>query len=213
MSRVNRTADINEPLFHPISHHNSPDDVLNDDRLSTNEKRVILSSWASDIYAVGSQPALREVPGISHKLRLADLLTALKHLDDTSDPPLRGRIAMRPSRFRKPDCTISGPGRHVSKKRHRPLRVSRADAQWTHEANVRRYRRLLNTQLTDVERSFIKRRLIEELQGLISSKGGRQTDRSRCDRWSLASYDQKDAALCSSGLAGSRSRAPSISSA
>ncbi|MGY4314974.1 hypothetical protein ACVWW1_004301 [Bradyrhizobium sp. JR3.5] len=67
---------------------------------------------------------------------------------------------MRPSRFGKPDCTISGPGRHVSKKRHRPLRVSRADAQWTLEANVRRYRRPLNTQLTDVERSFIKRRLI-----------------------------------------------------
>jgi len=30
---------------------------------------------------------------------------------------------------------------------------------------VRRYRRLLNTQLTDVERTFIERRLAEELQG------------------------------------------------
>ena len=192
MSRVNRVADINEPLFHPVSHYNPPDDVLNDDQLSTNEKRVILSSWASDIYAVESQPTLREVPGISHKLRLADILTALKHLDDRNDPPPRGGIAKRPPRFSKLDCTASGLGRHAATRRHR-LRVSRADAQWTHEANVRRYRRLLNTQLTDVERNFIKRRLIEELQGLISSKSGRQTNRSRCDGWSLASYDQKDA--------------------
>jgi hypothetical protein len=30
---------------------------------------------------------------------------------------------------------------------------------------VRRYRKLLNTHLTDIERSFIERRLAEELHG------------------------------------------------
>jgi hypothetical protein len=35
---------------------------------------------------------------------------------------------------------------------------------WTREANVRRYRKLLDTQLTDLERSFVERRLAEELR-------------------------------------------------
>ena len=34
---------------------------------------------------------------------------------------------------------------------------------WTREANVRRYRKLLNTELTELERSFVERRLAEGL--------------------------------------------------
>jgi hypothetical protein len=163
MSQVKRTANGLEAHFHPVSHFNSLDDVLNDVRLSTDEKRVILSSWASDIFAVDSQPALREVPGIPYKLRLADILAALKHLDDENDLPARGGIAMRPPRFSKLGCTVSDPGWHAATRRRRPLRVSRADARWTQEANVQRYRRLLKTQLTDPGHNFITRRLIEEL--------------------------------------------------
>jgi hypothetical protein len=33
-------------------------------------------------------PALREVPGISHRLRLDNILAALKQLDEDTDPPL-----------------------------------------------------------------------------------------------------------------------------
>jgi hypothetical protein len=62
MSQTNRTANNVGPFFHPVSHYNSPDDVLNDAKLSTDEKRVILSSWASDMYVVESHPTLREVP-------------------------------------------------------------------------------------------------------------------------------------------------------
>ncbi|GEC57599.1 hypothetical protein ABIF38_002554 [Bradyrhizobium japonicum] len=40
MSQVNRNANIIDPLFHPVSHYNSPGDVLHDARLSTDEKRV-----------------------------------------------------------------------------------------------------------------------------------------------------------------------------
>jgi len=47
---------------------------LQDARLSTDEKRVVLSSWASDMYAVESHPDLREVPGIPQRLRLDDIL-------------------------------------------------------------------------------------------------------------------------------------------
>lgn len=176
MSHVNRNANIIDPLFHPVSHHNSPGDVLQDARLSTDEKRVILSAWASDMYAVESQPALREVPGIPHQLRLADILAALKRLDEENDPPPCGGMAMRPPRFSKLVCAVSDPERHAATRRHRPLRISRADARWTREANVQRYRRLLDTQLTDAERNFIRRRLVEELKGLIASKSERHTN-------------------------------------
>ena len=52
MSQATRTTYDVGPFFHTVSHYNSPADVLKDARLSTDEKRVVLSSWASDMYAV-----------------------------------------------------------------------------------------------------------------------------------------------------------------
>ena len=171
MSQANRTANNVTPFFHPVSHYDSPDDVLNDAKLSTDEKRVILSSWASDVYVVESLPALREVPGIPHLLHLDDILAALKQLDDENDPPPRGGLAMRPPRFSKLDCVASDEpqrliDRHASPRRHRSMQASRAPShlRWTREANVRRYRKLLTTRLTEVERTFVERRLAEELR-------------------------------------------------
>ncbi|MBR0801856.1 hypothetical protein JQ615_41755 [Bradyrhizobium jicamae] len=172
MSQVDRTASNVTSLFHQAAHYNSPADVLNDAALSRDEKRVILSSWASDMYVVESRPAFREVPGIPHRLRLDDILTGLKQLDDDGDPPPRGGMAMRLPRFSKVECTgVVEPqrlfDRHSSTRRYRSIRVSRTTngSRWTREANVRRYRKLLDTQLSDVERRFIERRLAEELQG------------------------------------------------
>jgi hypothetical protein len=172
MSQADRTAHNIEPFFHPVSHYDSPDAVLNDARLSTDEKRVILSSWASDMYVVESHPALREVPGIPHRLRLDDILAALKQLDDNTDPPPRGGLATRMPRFSKLECIFSeGPqtmvGRCAATRRYHSMQASRTQnhSRWTRDANVRRYRKLLNTELTDIERNFIERRLAEELQG------------------------------------------------
>ena len=101
MTRTNFTP-TNHALFHPAAHYDSPDDVLNDRRLSDAEKRVVLSSWASDIYAVESCPALREIPGIGHTIRLADILSALRRLDGgDDDPPPRGGAAIRLRRPRR----------------------------------------------------------------------------------------------------------------
>ena len=172
MSETDRTANDVELFFHPVSHYDSPNDVLNDVRLSTDEKRVILSSWASDMYVVESHPALCEVPGIPHRLRLDDILAALKQLDDDTDPPPRGGLAMRLPHFSKLDCAASDQPqrfieRHAATRRYRSMQSSRAPSgsRWTREANVRRYRKLLHTQLTDIERNFIERRLAEELRG------------------------------------------------
>jgi hypothetical protein len=77
-------AKLNAPelaLFHPAAHYNAPDEVLSDPQLSDAEKRIILSSWASDIFAVESCPGLRDIPGMGHTLRLADILAALRQLD------------------------------------------------------------------------------------------------------------------------------------
>jgi hypothetical protein len=171
-----RNANNLEPFFHPISHYDSPADVLNDARLSTDEKRVILSSWASDMYVVESHPAFREVPGILRRLCLDDILAALRQLDD-NDPPPRGGLAMRLPRFSKLYCTAPEEpqrfiGRQAATRRHRSMQASRTPNQsrWTREANVRRYRKLLKTRLTDIERNFIERRLAEELHGIRSSR-------------------------------------------
>ncbi len=173
MSQADRIANHVEPSFHPVSHYDSPDDVLKDARLATEEKRVILSSWASDMYVVESHPTLREIPGIPHRLRLGDILAALKQLDDDTDPPPRGGSAMHVPRFSKVECAASEPprrviDRHAARRRYRWMQASRPPnhLRWTREANVRRYRKLLNTRLTDVERSFVERRLAEELHDL-----------------------------------------------
>jgi hypothetical protein len=172
MSQADHTPNNVEAFFHLVFHYDSPDDVLKDARLSTNEKRVILSSWASDMYVVESHPALREVPGIPHRLRLDDILAALKRLDDENDPPPRGGLAMRMTRFSKLDCAAFDEpqrfiDRHAAPRRYRSLQASRtpSGSRWTREENVRRYRKLLNTQLTDIEHNFIERRLAEELHG------------------------------------------------
>jgi len=170
MSQADGTAYNVNAYFHPVSHYESPDDVLGDTRLSTDEKRVILSSWASDMYVVESHPAFRKIPGIPHELRLDDILAALRQLDDDTDPRPRGGLGMRLPGPGRLSCTASGDPQYsggVPARQYRPTRVLRAlkHSRWTREDNVRRYRRLLNTQLTDVERNFIERRLAEELHG------------------------------------------------
>ncbi|MBM7484834.1 hypothetical protein JOE52_003816 [Bradyrhizobium canariense] len=91
------------PLFHPAVHYGSPADVLNAKELSTPEKRIILSSWASDMYAVECCPAFREIPGMNHTIRLADILAALRRLDgDNDDDPPRGGVPMRLRRLGPP---------------------------------------------------------------------------------------------------------------
>ena len=96
MTNVNIDPGGLNPLFHPAAHYDSPADVLNAQELSSPEKRIILSSWASDMYVVESCPALREIPGMGHTIRLADILAALRQLDgDDDDPPRGGGVPMR----------------------------------------------------------------------------------------------------------------------
>jgi hypothetical protein len=172
MSQADRMANNVAALFHPVSHYDTPEDVLHDAKLSSAEKRAILSSWASDMYAVESQPAVRKIPGIPREIHLDDILVALKQLDDDNEPPHGGGMAMRLRYLSRIDCVAPHRRRSFAAKsgamgRQQHLRVPGAPrlSRWTREENVRRYRSLLQTELTDLERNYIERRLAEELRG------------------------------------------------
>lgn len=158
MSRPDRLMSSVGAPFHPVSHYNSPADVLYDSALSPAEKRVILSSWALDMYAVNCRPALREIPGIARPMHLNDILAALRQLDKADELPRGdGAPVGMPAQARRSDGNA------------RP-RIAIPLSRWSRAANVRRYRRLLDTQLTDHERRYIEERLAQELGDVRSAE-------------------------------------------
>jgi hypothetical protein len=146
--------------FRPDAHHRSVQAVLKDPQLSSDEKRAILSAWASDMYAIEASPMLRMVPGHTTPLRLSEILGALRGLDD-DDPPPRGGAAMRmPAGNIDAHVAIAPVVYHLARlRREADLRAASIKA---HRANIRRYKRILQTDLTEVERQFVVRRLAEE---------------------------------------------------
>jgi hypothetical protein len=93
-SLVPETSDLAlDRLLSPARHFRHPDDVLNDDTLDPQEKRAILSSWASDACAVESVPALRRPPGAEKPVSFDQIMDALCRLDGASRPsePTDGR--------------------------------------------------------------------------------------------------------------------------
>lgn len=82
-------------LLNPAAVFNHPRDVLNDVDLTRQEKRAILSSWASDACAVESAPHLRHPPGAAAPVTFDEVVEALRHLDDDPTPPKPGGAAAR----------------------------------------------------------------------------------------------------------------------
>jgi hypothetical protein len=58
-----------------------PDDVVKDPDLSADEKRVILTSWASDASAVDDRPTLRWLLGTPEPVLFSEVRDALLRLD------------------------------------------------------------------------------------------------------------------------------------
>jgi hypothetical protein len=87
-------------LLAPTRHFRHPDDVLTDATLNLQEKRAILSSWASDACAVESMPALRRPPGMGEPVTFDQVMDALRKLDAASS---RQTIRIRHS-FNRPDA-------------------------------------------------------------------------------------------------------------
>ncbi|MVA27293.1 hypothetical protein V6582_00270 (plasmid) [Agrobacterium vitis] len=58
-----------------------PIDVVRAPIFSVDDKREILAAWASDFYAVDSNPALRYLPGTPEPISIDEVQSALKELD------------------------------------------------------------------------------------------------------------------------------------
>lgn len=84
-----------DQVLNPAAVFEHPRDVLNDPDLSIQEKRAILSSWASDACAVAEMPALRQPPGARRPVSFDEIVDALRSLDDDPDRPRPGGLAMR----------------------------------------------------------------------------------------------------------------------
>jgi len=154
MSNIYSIDSARQSIPH-ASQYASPDEVLAHRGLSRDEKRAILSAWASDMYAVTSRPDLRRIPGHRSAIRLGDILNALRKLDADDDPPPRGGLSMPVSKaWRLTDARANTDFLQARRKAHRD--------------NIHRYIRLLGTELTELERRFIRRRLEEERQSLAA---------------------------------------------
>jgi hypothetical protein len=70
-----------DALLHPAAAYSRPADVMRDFDLTTNEKRAILASWASDACAVEAAPSLRCAPGSAAEVTIDEILDALRALD------------------------------------------------------------------------------------------------------------------------------------
>lgn len=141
--------------------HRCPADVLSDPHLSQSLKRSLLADWASDRHAVPSKPWLRRVPGMPEPLPLNDILAALAQLDD--DPPPKGGAAANAPARQTPDAQTGEPA---------PALASVLIA--THQRNIARYYRLLATHLSDLEKAYVRRRIIEERREIKKLTSGAQ---------------------------------------
>jgi hypothetical protein len=87
-----------DALLHPAEAFEHPSQVLADPDLTTNEKRAILASWASDACAVEAMPDLRAAPNGS-KVKFDDIMDALRQLDGEIAETQKYRKFMRRARL------------------------------------------------------------------------------------------------------------------
>ena len=86
-----------DALLRPASAFDHPQDVVRDPDLTTEEKRAILSSWASDACAVESRPAARLPPGAKQPVGFDDIVDALRSLDRAPLPKWKRVLPQRRS--------------------------------------------------------------------------------------------------------------------
>ena len=84
-----------DQVLNPAAVFDHPRDVVNDPDLSKQEKRAILSAWASDACAVQCLPGMRLLPDSKAPVSFDDIIDALKSLDDDPTPPRPGGLAKR----------------------------------------------------------------------------------------------------------------------
>jgi hypothetical protein len=100
MQTENRKDFDLDRLLHPAGAFRTPMEVVNDPDMTTQEKRAILASWASDACAVEAAPDLRQPTG-SSPVRFDDIMDALKRLDgEAASMPTYGKFINRARRWK-----------------------------------------------------------------------------------------------------------------
>ena len=94
--------EINQ-LLHPSRFYPRPSDVVADQLLTVDERRAILSSWASDACAVESNPALRQPPQAKTPVTFDEIMDALLQLDRLKGPLIGRQSRADPSA----ECDLS----------------------------------------------------------------------------------------------------------
>ncbi|MCW5681119.1 MAG: hypothetical protein KF794_10525 [Xanthobacteraceae bacterium] len=64
-----------------------PNEIVKDPNIPVKRKRSLLADWASDRNSVESKPALRRNPITGVQCTLAEIISALRSLDDDPLPP------------------------------------------------------------------------------------------------------------------------------
>jgi len=89
-----------DTLLHPAKAFRSPMDVVKDPDMTTQEKRTVLASWASDACAVEASPDLRHPP-MASPVRFDEIMDALKALDGAAtDRPSYDKFISRARRWK-----------------------------------------------------------------------------------------------------------------
>jgi len=101
MSDTAKRKDLElDQFLHPAAAFRIPMDVVADPSLSTQEKRAILASWASDACAVEATPDLRRPPS-APLVRFDDVMDALKRLDgEAAEKPAYNKFFERARRWK-----------------------------------------------------------------------------------------------------------------
>lgn len=97
--KIDRVLDL-ESLLHPAAAFNHPKDVVKDPDLTLNEKRAILTSWASDTCAIEAVPALRRAPDGKKTVLFDEIIEALRELRAPQMPPRNYRKVLEKQRGR-----------------------------------------------------------------------------------------------------------------
>lgn len=156
-----------ENFLHPGTRYDHPRDVLRDRSLSLDEKRALLSSWASDASAIASCPSVRAPAGLRSPVSIDEILEAICALDREGETL---RTPSGPPHNRKPNSDLA-----------REFDVDGARIR-AHRNNIARYRRLLRTHLTPLER---------DSSNAVSAKSN--------DRSAHSSYDPRAPPRCHHG--------------
>jgi hypothetical protein len=69
-------------LNRPFWSFSYPHQLVSDANMSLDEKRAILSAWASDVHAVESLPTLRHLPGTPFPVTFSSIMDARIALDN-----------------------------------------------------------------------------------------------------------------------------------